>query len=361
MTSAVSKTFVIAAAIVLGASCASEDMKGGDQPQGMNGIIGSGGAAPATGSGGAHASGSGGSTTMSMTPPSTGGTPAMAMGSGGMTSPMGNPSTGGMMAPPPGDGGMVAPGGDGGMTSGGGAKLLPTDDVGAMGPYEVTIDMSAGPNMGWIAHPKELGANGELHPIFTWGCGGGSEPSQYMDHLTRWASHGFVVEAHVSTGDAADHKVIVDWLIAQNDDQSSQYFHKLDVTKIAVGGHSQGSIATFAFEGSDDRVTTSIHVAGGSFDGNGYMSFKTPVLMVDGDGDTLALSNTQRDYMMSTVPTFITVITGSDHIYAARDGLAPIVAWLRWWLGGEIERKGEFLDPDCEFCKAPFVSMSKNW
>jgi hypothetical protein len=359
MTSAVFRTLVIAAAIALEASCASEDSKAGDQAQNMNGITGSGGAAPAAGSGGTHASGSGGATTTSIMPTATGGTHAAPMGSGGMSSSMSDASTGGMMAAAS-DGGMNPAGGDGGpmMARGG---LLPTDDVGAMGPYEVAIDMSAGPNMGWIAHPKQLGAHGELHPIFTWGCGGGSEPSQYMDHLTRWASHGFVVEAHVSTGDAADHKVIVDWLIAQNEDQSSPYYHKLDVTKIAVGGHSMGSIATFAFEGGDDRVTTSIHVAGGSFDGNGYMSLKTPTLMVDGDGDTLALSNTQRDYEMSTVPTFITVITGSDHIYAARDGLAPIVAWLRWWLNGEEERRAEFLDPDCEFCKAPYVSMSKNW
>jgi hypothetical protein len=359
MKSVVIRSCVVATAIALGAGCSSAENSGPDDMSTTGGAIniGSGGV-QAAGSGGVHATGSGGATTMTMT--STGGTSAAPMGSGGMMGPGGNPSTGGSMAPPATDGGsnpMV----DGGTTAGGGAGLLPTDDVGAMGPYEVTIDMSAGPNMGWIAHPKELGANGELHPIFTWGCGGGSEPSQYMDHLTRWASHGFVVEAHVSTGDAADHKVIVDWLIAQNDDMSSMYYHKLDVTKIAVGGHSMGSIATFAFEGGDDRVTTSIHVAGGSYDGNGFMSLKTPTLMVDGDGDTLALSNTQRDYMMSTVPTFITVITGSDHIYAARDGMAPIIAWLRWWLAGEVDRKGSFLDPDCEFCKAPYVSMSKNW
>jgi predicted dienelactone hydrolase len=240
-------------------------------------------------------------------------------------------------------------------------KLLPTDNVDAMGPYDVTIEMNVGPNMGWIAHPTQMGAHGELHPIFSWGCGGGSQPSQYMDHITRWASHGFMVEAHVSNGDGNEHKMILDWLTAQNEDSSSPYYHKLDVSKIAVGGHSIGSIATFAFEANDKRVTTSIHVAGGSFDGNGYMSLHTPVLMVDADGDTLALSNTEADYAACTVPVFLTVITGSDHIYAARDGLAPIVAWLRWWLGGETERKSMFIGANCDFCMGKYVSMSKNW
>ncbi len=59
------------------------------------------------------------------------------------------------------------------------------------------------------------------------------------------------------------------------------------------------------------------------------MSLHTPTLMVDGENDTLALSNTQRDYEAATVPVFLIVIQGSDHIYAARNGLGVIVAWLR--------------------------------
>jgi hypothetical protein len=238
--------------------------------------------------------------------------------------------------------------------------LPPVDNVDAMGPFEVTIDMN-GPGGGWLAYPTELGKNGMLHPIFTWGCGGGSQPSQYEDHMRRIASHGFVMEAHVSSGEASDHKTPVDWLFAENEKMGSKFYHKLDLEKLAVGGHSMGSVATFAFEGSDDRVVTSIHVAGGSFDGNGYMSFKTPVLMVEGSGDTLALSNTDRDYEKTTVPVFYTTIQGSDHIYAARDGLPPIVAWLRWHLGGETERKSMFVGASCDFCGGKWMGKSKNW
>src|SRR4051812_14802489 len=137
--------------------------------EGQNTTLGSGGA---PGSGGTIAPGSSG-----MAAP-------VASGSGGMHQPMGNggtiaqqptaghAATGGSVAPPPVDGGMP-PGVDAGIVTAAG-KLLPTDNVDAMGPYPVTIDMSAGPNMGWIAHPMDLGKNGELHPIFTWGCGGGS-------------------------------------------------------------------------------------------------------------------------------------------------------------------------------------------
>ena len=243
----------------------------------------------------------------------------------------------------------------------GGGTLPPVDSVDGMGPFEVTIEMGQAPGGGWVAHPTELGKDGLKHPIFTWGCGGGSQPSQYMDHMMQIASHGFVMESHVSSGEAADHKAPLDWLIAENDRQGSMYYQKLDVTKIAAGGHSMGSIATFAFEGGEDRLTTTIHVAGGSFDGQGYMQLKTPVLMVEGSGDTLALSNTDRDYEACTVPVFYTVIDGSDHIYAARDGLPPIIAWLRWQLGGETERMSMFLGANCDFCGGKWQGKSKNW
>ena len=46
---------------------------------------------------------------------------------------------------------------------------------------------------------------------------------------------------------------------------SSPLFQKLDTTKVCAAGHSQGSVTTFDFM-PDDRVTTTIHISGGSFD-----------------------------------------------------------------------------------------------
>jgi hypothetical protein len=350
----ISMTLLSAATCTLAlGACSSDDTS--EPPGGGGGAIGVGGAVNSgglpAGSGGA-VPGAGGGPTGTGAGPATGGT----LGTGGAT-PV---STGGAMT---GSGGAVPGSGGAAPASGGatGVGLPPVDKVDVAGPFVVAIDESAGPNKGWVAHPKELGKDGLLHPLFTWGCGGGSQPSQYKDHLTFWASHGFVVEAHVSTGDGKDHKAAVDWLIAENTKADSQYFGKLNTTKIAAGGHSQGSISTFAFEGTETRLTTTIHVAGGSFDGMGYKNLKTPTLMVDGSGDTLALSNTKRDYEATTVPVFLTVIEGGSHVSAARDGLAPIVAWLRWHLGGEVQRKSMFVGPNCDFCTGKYVSQSKNW
>lgn len=262
-------------------------------------------------------------------------------------------------------GGPVDPGEDPGTDpepepEPGQGTLPPVTSVDTDGPFKVTIEQGVGPNKGWIARPANLGQDGVKHPIFTWGCGGGSQPSQYRDHLNRLASHGFIVEAHVSTGELKDHKSIIDWLISENGRAGSPYYQKLDTSKIAAGGHSMGSIATFEIA-PDPRLTTTIHVAGGSFDGNGYKKWNKPVAIIAGEKDNLATGNATRDYERATVPAWFTLMTGVDHIMAAREGLAPMVAWLRWHLAGETERKAMFIGPNCDFCSGKFKSQSKNW
>jgi hypothetical protein len=251
--------------------------------------------------------------------------------------------------------------GDAAVTAPAAGRLPPAEAVDKDGPFATTIEMNVGPNKGWVVRPTDLGKNGVLHPIFTWGCGGGSNPEAYRDHMSRIASHGFIVESHVSTGEAADHKAAIDWLIKQNETAGSPYYQKLNTAKIASGGHSMGSVATFA-NAPDPRLTTTIHVSGGSFDGNGFMSLKKPAAYFCGADDNLAGDNCKRDYANTTnVPVFLTMIAGVDHIYAARESLALQVAWLRWHLNDEPERKAEFVGTGCEFCKGKFMSMSKNW
>jgi dienelactone hydrolase len=259
------------------------------------------------------------------------------------------------------DAGVGTTSGDAATGAPAAGRLPPADAADKDGPFATTIEMNVGPNKGWVVRPTELGKNGVLHPIFTWGCGGGSNPEAYRDHMSRIASHGFVVESHVSTGEAVDHKAAIDWLVKQNETAGSPYYQKLNTAKIASGGHSMGSVATFA-NAPDPRLTTTIHVSGGSFDGNGFKSLKKPAAYFCGADDTLAGENCKRDYANTTnVPVFLTMIAGVDHIYAARESLSLQVAWLRWHLNDEPERKAAFVGTGCEYCKGKFMSMSKNW
>jgi hypothetical protein len=310
---------------------------------GTGGKVSTGGVGAVIGSGGSVAGGSGVG----------GGSAAMATGGAG-----GAGGTGGM-----GTGGM----GTGGMGSGGSpatkGTLPPVTSVEMDGPYAVTVDQNAGANS-WVFRPTDLGKDGVKHPIFVWGTGATSVPMQYMDHFTRVASHGFVViSPNTGSVDAAALKASLDWLLAENDKMGSVYYQKLDATKIAMGGHSLGSVSTFDQEAMETRLTTTIHIAGGSFDGMGSSKVKTPTAYMCGQMDLdIASPQCATDYQNATKPTYFVQLSGVDHISAARSALPGIVAWLRWHLAGETDRKSMFIGTGCDFCKGIWANaMSKNW
>ncbi len=238
--------------------------------------------------------------------------------------------------------------------------LPPVTRVDANGPFATREDRNVGPSNGWVVRPTNLGQNGMRHPIFIWGPGAGTGPSNYSFHLNRIASHGFVVFSAVSTGDGSEMRAAINWLIAENGRVGSPYYNRLDTSRIAIGGHSRGSLSAFG-AASDPRVRTSIHVAGGSFDGNGSRNLRNPAMYIAGANDRLANSNIQRDYTRTTVPVFFTTIARVGHNDAAREGLPATIAWLRWHIADEIQRSSMFLGPRCDFCSSPYSSVSKNW
>lgn len=337
----------------------------------MSGFPSAGGTPP--GGGGAIVSGAGG---IAVGGANVGG----GTSAGGVGVPLGGfggvpPSNGGSMSGGgiPATGGDVGAGGaapaDGGSTGAtGGAAGTPSGSLPAVtsvdqnGPYTVTIDQQAGASS-WVFRPTELGQDGVKHPIFVWGTGATSVPSQYTDHLSRIASHGFVaISPNSSSVNASLMKASLDWILAQNDDPNSVYYQKLNTAKVAMGGHSLGSIATFDEEATETRLTTTLHIAGGSFDGMGSSKVKTPTAYICGASGDIALPNCQTDFKnVQSQPTFYSELQGVDHISAARSALPGIVAWLRWQLAGEVDRKAMFTGPSGQFFTGIWSSQTKNW
>jgi hypothetical protein len=332
-------------------------------------VAGSGGVtSPAGGS--AAAAGAGGAGTGSSATPVAG-----SGGAGAQSTPMAMPDGGpATMSDGAIDGGAVAPGSDAGPDPVSEPILPPATSVEQDGVFETTQDLSAGPRgQSGLFFPTELGRDGLAHPIFVWGCGGGSRPSSYAMHLNRIASHGFVVIAEVSSigDDGAPLTAAIDWLIAENARAASMFFGKLDAKRIAAGGHSIGSVNTFLMA-DDPRLLTTVHVAGGSLDdindpsapttGMGGKRLIHPVAYICSQSDLFGnVEKTEKDYAATTVPAFITIMTGSDHVAAAADGLPAMVAWLRWHLGGETSRKRDFLAAGGAFTSGKYVSRNKNW
>lgn len=244
--------------------------------------------------------------------------------------------------------------------------LPPVSSVESDGPFKTQQTLMGGPKKAsGVFRPVELGKDGLRHPVFLFGCGGSSKPSNYVDHMNRIASHGFVAIAEVSLidGNGVTLKASLDWIVAENARPDSEFYQKLDTTRIAMGGHSIGSVNTFAVA-DDPRLRTTVHIAGGSLENMGGDATKLthPTAFIYSESDSFGnVEKAEADYKVTTAPVFFTIMSGVDHIAAARQGLPAVVGWLRWHLAGETERRAMFLDPKGEFCTGKFVSRNKNW
>jgi len=246
-------------------------------------------------------------------------------------------------------------------TDPGKGSLPPVMSLSAKGPYAVTIDERGGGNT-WVFRPTDLGKDGVKHPIFVWGTGATSVPKQYTDHFTLIASHGFVVISP-NTGSVNGRLLTqaLDWIIAQNSAAGSVYSGKLDTTKVAMGGHSLGSVSTFDAEATEKRLTTTIHIAGGSFDNRGSSKVKTPTAYICGASGDIALPQCQADFKsVGKQPTFYAELQGTGHVDAARKALPGMLGWLRWHLAGETQHRAQF-SPGGEFFQGIWKSQVKNW
>ena len=153
-------------------------------------------------------------------------------------------------------------------------RLAVTIGDGGTGPYKAILWGEPGLPTHAIYRPRDLRPFGpqNLLPIVAFGNGGCRNTSgEFRNMLSELASQGFLVVAIGPAGNAVvmgseDRQNMtvatqlldgVTWAIAENSREGSAYYHKLDVTKIAVTGQSCG--AQQAIQVSDDpRVTTTV-------------------------------------------------------------------------------------------------------
>ncbi|HKP62397.1 MAG TPA: hypothetical protein VJV78_36940 [Polyangiales bacterium] len=337
-----------------------------------------GGAAPTTI---AATSGSGGAGAMAMRP--TAGTSGGGSGAAGT----GAAGSGGTAA---GSGGSAAA--DSGRSAAGSGGVAGMDapampmtgslpaimDPAMPGPFKVKRTNNAGPMRSYTTfEPEDLGREGIKHPILVWGPGAGSNPDIYLALLNHIATHGFVVVSYNSTPQGPELTRGIDWIIEEGKKEGGPYFNKVDTTKIAMGGQSAGSLATFT-AGKEQRLTTTLHINGGTFNHNDAKNLIKPAFFVCGDdpaktgGDgtwesDLARPNCDADFMTATVPVWYGVVIGSSHTTVIDNPLdntvsplkahylASTVAWLRYQLAGDQVMKALFVGPDCGYCKQTMV------
>lgn len=316
------------------------------------------GMAAAAGGGGAPAPTGG----VSGAPP-TAGTQSMMSGAGA-------PAAGMAGVPAAGMAGMME---DAGSTAGGSSApdmnaqmLPPITDYTQNGPFATMMQANTGPNANYtIFRPDPLGENGFMHSPIIFGPGILTTASNYRTLLTHLASHGFVTICVNSMsggpGDPANLKAMqdgLDWLIAQND-QAGVFQGKLAVDRAVTMGYSIGATASVELS-SHKAIMTTVVIHGHNTKGDPH----GPVLMMTGTMDVIDDMRTTLSTLDEAPAVLVALPIGHldvlGEISTGGRYIAPITAWLRYWVNGDQDAKRFFWGTDCEMCSSPWITPEPN-
>jgi hypothetical protein len=259
-----------------------------------------------------------------------------------------------------------------------GPTLPPVDDPAKPGPFGVEIVATApGLDTHGLFIPVKLGENGIKHPIIVWTNGAGGTSDFYKNLLSHFASHGFFVVANKMSGgdhnpEIVEQKAGIDWAIAEAARSGSPYAGKIDPDRIAVAGHSLGSISSFA-AAAHPSVKASIHWSAGltgnpvGADDAWLQGLHAPAAFFCGGAEARALPRCSGDFDNAPpmVPIFYGTVEGVNHtdVYgepnAGQWGRAG-VAWFRFTLAGDESLRKWFQAPGCTLCSSPWMGKSRN-
>jgi len=252
-----------------------------------------------------------------------------------------------------------------------------TVEDGGTGPYSAVMVTDSTLATHTVFRPKDLSVFGKKNklPIIAWGNGAcANSPWEHVNFLSEVASIGFLViaigpmpqEGRRGGGSSTSSQLIdaINWAMTQNSDKTSQYYNKIDTTKIAVSGMSCGGLQTLEVA-PDPRVTTAMICNSGilSTPGSGMPGMPnlkkdqleklhSPVIYILGGESDIAYNNGMDDFRrINHVPVFAANLNvGHGGTYGRPHGgdFAKVAtAWFRWQLKEDKEAAKMFVDEPC--------------
>jgi len=168
----------------------------------------------------------------------------------------------------------------------------------------------------------------------------------------------------------------INWAMAQNTNTTSQYFGKLDTTKIAVSGMSCGGLQTLEVA-TDPRITTAMicnsGILGAAGRGMGGMpnltkdhleKLHTPIIYILGGHQDIAYTNGMDDFHRITkLPAFAANLdVGHGGTYSRPHGgdfAIVATAWLQWQLKDDQQAAKMFEGDPCGLAAMPGWTVEK--
>jgi len=264
------------------------------------------------------------------------------------------------------------------VTSAGHAEFI--GEPSGTGPFPATAESRAELPGHTIYRPVDWPR--EALPLYVWGNGGCSNNGLgHAAYLREIASRGYVVvslgvpgaraapaDADATTDPTQAEQMIeaIDWAARETTRAGSDFNGRIDVTRIAVGGHSCGGLQALAVS-HDPRIDTTLVLNSGIYvdPGSGRSRVRVdksqltrlhgPVLYLTGGPMDIAHNNTIDDVeRIDRVPVFFGWIpVGHGGTFSQPNGgdWARVSArWLDWQLKADADASWDFSGTDCRLC-----------
>ena len=218
-------------------------------------------------------------------------------------------------------------------------------------------------------------------PLYVWGNGGcSSNGLAHAAYLRQVASQGYVIVALGVPGGGAPAPAdgssdatqasqmieAIEWAERETAREGGALHRRIDVTRIAVGGHSCGGLQALAVS-NDPRIDTTLVLNSGIYNvpGSGRSRVQVdksqltrlhgPALYLTGGPSDVAHPNATDDVArIDRVPVFFgSLPVGHGGTFSAPDGgeWARVSArWLDWQLKSDADASRDFAGQDCRLC-----------
>ena len=234
-----------------------------------------------------------------------------------------------------------------------------------------------------IWYPSELTMNknnDKKYPLVIMANGTGIMASRYkpvFDHLASW---GFIVTGNEDgkSGNGKSSSITLDYMISLNSNKDSQFFNKIDLNNIGIGGHSQGGLGAMNAvinhnNGINYKViyTASAPSSGLAgflkasygdisklnipyFQTAGTLKFDAGIDENSGIAPIWSLKE-KFDFVPDNVTKIMARRVNTDHGDMLTHADGYMTAWFMYWLQNDSEAKKVFFGNDAE------ILFNQNW
>ena len=243
----------------------------------------------------------------------------------------------------------------------------------ANGPYEVAVHEDGTVlDFGkfWVYYPKELETTDSKYPVIVICNGSGTPLSKYPAIAKHYASWGFIVVGteEKNSWNAFGAEMSIRYLERWNEnekiqDAESLFYHKVDLDRVGVVGHSQGGVGVInaitdtkhkdVYKTAVALSPTNKTLAHDLFWDYDATQVNVPILLISGagGGDDWVVTGEQLDDIYNDIPSekaaMRRVDTPHGDVLYKPDGY--VTAWFMWQLQGDSEAAKAFAGDSPEF------------